>query len=388
MAALPRGPRSRGPRAAHPALLAAGQVRRRPRRRRHAVERRPRRPRLVRDLRPARRHREVRRRPRASSSRRTRSPGSAAPSSTSCARSTGCRGRCGRRRAASSRRCRPSRHGCTAAPPRRNSPPNSTSTVEELQDTLLKISMTSVAALDEALDVGEGDRLRSSTPCRTCRGPARGLVRGRRDQGTAAPGHHPPDRTRADRSRPVLLRGHDARAGRRRARGDRVADLPDPHQGGDVAAHQAARPQPRLRVLHRRAVRAGRRRPRGVLRSRRSLVIGGGEAAAVPALVRRTPSASCPPRALARPPSAGRSWSSRPAARADRRSCLPAARRRAGWCAGVRRARAPRRPATAGSTSTPGPGPRSRAAAAGEVTPRRRGRPAPTWVSVATPTAS
>jgi len=31
--------------------------------------------------------------------------------------------------------------------------------VEELQATLLKISMTSVAALDEALDVGEGDRL-------------------------------------------------------------------------------------------------------------------------------------------------------------------------------------------------------------------------------------
>ncbi|MEX2504147.1 MAG: RNA polymerase sigma factor WhiG [Egicoccus sp.] len=31
--------------------------------------------------------------------------------------------------------------------------------VEELQATLLKVSMTSVAALDEALDVGEGDRL-------------------------------------------------------------------------------------------------------------------------------------------------------------------------------------------------------------------------------------
>ncbi|HSK23549.1 MAG TPA: RNA polymerase sigma factor WhiG [Egicoccus sp.] len=31
--------------------------------------------------------------------------------------------------------------------------------VEELQETLLKVSMTSVAALDEALDVGEGDRL-------------------------------------------------------------------------------------------------------------------------------------------------------------------------------------------------------------------------------------
>ncbi|MFA9444735.1 RNA polymerase sigma factor WhiG [Egicoccus sp. AB-alg6-2] len=31
--------------------------------------------------------------------------------------------------------------------------------VEELQQTLLRISMTSVAALDEALDVGEGDRI-------------------------------------------------------------------------------------------------------------------------------------------------------------------------------------------------------------------------------------
>jgi RNA polymerase sigma factor FliA len=32
-------------------------------------------------------------------------------------------------------------------------------TVEELQDTLARVSMTSVAALDEVLDVGEGDRV-------------------------------------------------------------------------------------------------------------------------------------------------------------------------------------------------------------------------------------
>ena len=52
--------RAGAPRAADPALLAAGEVRRRPRRRRPAAEHRAGRPGLLRDLRADRRHREVR----------------------------------------------------------------------------------------------------------------------------------------------------------------------------------------------------------------------------------------------------------------------------------------------------------------------------------------
>jgi RNA polymerase sigma factor FliA len=64
-----------------------------------------------------------------------------------------------RRRASSRRRCSASRPSCTAAPPRRSSPTELEWTVEELQETLAKVSMTSMAALDEVLDVGEGDRI-------------------------------------------------------------------------------------------------------------------------------------------------------------------------------------------------------------------------------------
>ena len=72
-------------RAADPALRAAGQVRRRPGRRGPAAEHRAGRPGLLRHLRADRRDREVRPRARRSSSRPTRSAGSAARSSTSCA---------------------------------------------------------------------------------------------------------------------------------------------------------------------------------------------------------------------------------------------------------------------------------------------------------------
>ena len=112
-------------RAADPALLAAGEVRRRPRRRRSAAEHRAVRPRQLRHLRADRRHRQVRSRPRATSSRPTPSPASRAPSSTSCARSTGCRVRCGPRPGRSSGRTPSSRTSCTARPTTTRSPPSS-----------------------------------------------------------------------------------------------------------------------------------------------------------------------------------------------------------------------------------------------------------------------
>ena len=89
------------------------------------AERRAVRPRQLRHLRADRRHREVRPEPRATSSRPTPSPASRAPSSTSCARSTGCRGRCGPRRGRSSRRTPSSRRAAPHARPTTSWPTSS-----------------------------------------------------------------------------------------------------------------------------------------------------------------------------------------------------------------------------------------------------------------------
>jgi RNA polymerase sigma factor FliA len=62
------------------------------------------------------------------------------------------------RPASSRRRSSASSPSCTAVRPRRSSPPNSAGR-RGAPGALAKVSMTSMAALDEVLDVGEGDRI-------------------------------------------------------------------------------------------------------------------------------------------------------------------------------------------------------------------------------------
>ncbi len=109
----------------------------------------------LRDLRPHRRHRQVRPRHAGSSSRRTRSVASRAPSSTSSARSTGCRVRSGRRRARSSAPTRSSRTSCAARPTDREVAAELGMSEDDLAATMSQISFVGIVALDELLSAGE-----------------------------------------------------------------------------------------------------------------------------------------------------------------------------------------------------------------------------------------
>ena len=91
----------------------------------------------------------------ASSSRRSPRRASAARSTTGCASSTGCRGRCAAGPARSSGRSPSSRHRHGRAPDRRGAGrPTSTSTAEELARWLASIAATTVGPLDRAIDDG------------------------------------------------------------------------------------------------------------------------------------------------------------------------------------------------------------------------------------------
>ena len=90
-------------------------------------------------------------------------------SSTSCARSTGCRARCARAPARSSARSGSSRRSSAGRRPTRRSPTRSGSPTQELEESLIDISRTSIAALDELWSiVGRG---RPGLAARHARGP-------------------------------------------------------------------------------------------------------------------------------------------------------------------------------------------------------------------------
>ena len=231
-------------RPAHRPLLPAGQVRRRPGVGRPAPPRGRGRPGQLRDHRPDRRHRPLRAGCATSSSRPMPSPASRGPSSTSCAPSTGCRGRCGPRPGPWSRPTPRSRPRCCAPRPTPRWPPSSEMTDAEFQTTLRQISFVGVAALDEVFMVG-GDRsdrttLGDTIPDATA-GPG-GHVRGQGVQGDPGPGHHAARRAGEDGPLALLLRRSHPGGDRRHPRRDREPGLPDPHQGRPAAAGQAGRP--------------------------------------------------------------------------------------------------------------------------------------------------
>ena len=206
----------------------------------------------LRDVRADRRAREVRARAAGTSSRRTRSPGSRARSSTSSARWTGCprsvrfkareiekalrRPRVDAKRAADREGAGRAPRDLAARAPRRHH----------------QISFVSVLALDEMVSVGS-DRGEQVSLIDTLADKGIDPTPGRRGAGDArAPrgGDQLAVRTREDRRHAVLLRGADPRRDRRDPRRDRVARLPDPHEG----RRRPPRPAHRGR-LTRRAVR-------------------------------------------------------------------------------------------------------------------------------------
>ena len=93
----------------------------------------------------------------ASSSRPTPSPGSRAPSSTSCARSTGCRARCGPRSGQIEKAFAKLEAIHHRSPTDDELATELDWTDEQLQQALSQISLVGLAALDEILAVG-GDR--------------------------------------------------------------------------------------------------------------------------------------------------------------------------------------------------------------------------------------
>ena len=96
-----------------------------------------------------------------SSSRPTRSRASRARSSTSCARWTGCRAACAPARARSSARNSKLEHSLQRAPTDEELAAELGLTVDELQDSLLAISHSSIVALDELWSVSDssGDQV-------------------------------------------------------------------------------------------------------------------------------------------------------------------------------------------------------------------------------------
>ena len=186
--------------------------------------------------------------------------------------------------------------------------------VDEFHDSLLAISNSSVAALDELWAV-VGRQRRPGLAARHDPGPhsARPGAGGRceRAQGPHRRRDRPPARAREARDRPLLLREPDAARDRRGARRDRVAHLPAAHQGGAAAAVAAGRPT--TEPVHRDAPAAAGScvstgaGARGMLRRSR-----GEETGMRPA---RTGSATSPSSATAVParPRCTRRCSSRPA---------------------------------------------------------------------------
>ena len=116
-------------------------------------------------------------------------------------------------------------------------------TLRELHDVINQISFVQVLQLDEILSVGSdrGEQVSLlDTLADRGTGPDDG-ARGRGDARTARGGDQLAVRTREDRRHPVLLRGTHPRRDRRHPRGDGIAGLPDPHEGGRSAPAAARR---------------------------------------------------------------------------------------------------------------------------------------------------
>ena len=116
--------------------------------------------------------------------------------------------------------------------------------LEDLHAIFSQVSFVNVVALDELLNVGgeKGDKLSLVDTLEDTRAedPVAG-VRVRGDEVPAGQGHQHAARAGEDRRHPLLLRGAHARGDRPGARGHRVADLPDAHEGRPPAARQARR---------------------------------------------------------------------------------------------------------------------------------------------------
>ena len=125
-------------------------------------------------------------------------------------------------------------------------------TTEELEESLVDISRTSIAALDELWSTSdEGDQVSLlDTLEDPGEHPAGRRARRDRDARGARRGDLPAARAREARGHALLLRGADPPRDRRGARRDRVARLAAPHEGDPAPplapARRALPPEPAL----------------------------------------------------------------------------------------------------------------------------------------------
>ncbi|CAA9314805.1 MAG: RNA polymerase sigma factor, partial [uncultured Frankineae bacterium] len=231
-------------RAADPALLAAGEVRRGPRRRGPAVQHRAGRPRLVRHLRAHRRHPEVRPRPRDQVRDLRHQPDQGRHHRRAAldrldpavGALQGPRGREGLRRPGGAAAPLAHRAGGRGRDGHRPRGP-----ARDLQPGQLRQRRRAGRAAHPWWRREGRHPLAGRHPRgHQGRGPRPGL-RDRGDQAPARQGDQHAARAREDRRHPLLLRGADPGRDRTGARRHREPDLPDAHQGGAAAARQAVR---------------------------------------------------------------------------------------------------------------------------------------------------